>query len=968
MPEWVPIAFGRPWLLLVGGAALIWVLALQRASIAGQSPAWARFGLGVRLIVIALLSLGLADLRWMRRADRLSVLFLLDRSSSVSAPVGEAALAALRDFGHELKPDVDRVGLIVFGRDAAVETNLSKQLTPGTIQSLVDRDGTDIAAALRLAGATFAGGNAESGARRVVVISDGNANRGDELLEARNLAALGAVVDVLPLEYQYPSEVLVDSLLVPPEIHPDEPYTVAAIIESGVGCRAKVSLLENDQLLEARDIQLTPGKTRVEFPLVREAPGRYRYEVHITPEPGQDNVTRNNTGYAAAIIRGESRVLFVGNGDEHEPLLTALRAAKISCEVVSPDNLPPNADDYLFYDCLLLANVPSFQLGVDNMKLIHGVVKNIGMGFVMIGGPDSFGAGGYRGTPIEKLLPVDMDVRQRKSIPNGALVMVLHTCEFDQGNMWAKMIAIRALEALSAEDYVGVLEWTGMGRDSWGVPLQIANDREHIAGLIRKLQPMDMPSFVPSLEQAIAELTAPTTLAVQRHVVVISDGDPIPPTAALVQNFIDSKISITTVCINPHGAQDSARMKKLAADTGGKYYFVSDARQLPGIFFREALQVRRSLILEEPFVPALQLATEPVRGVAEGGFPELLGYVITTPKELAEVPLVSHAPHQDPVLAHWRYGLARTAAFTSDASGRWSKQWIGWPGYATFWAQLVRYVAKHGSADIFQVEHSVEGDYGRIVLDAVDANGRYFDSMEIRGRLMDPRHDEQALRFQQTGPGRYEAEFDARRAGSYILALDYRDEAGNEGFAHTGLNVSYSPEFRQLRSNRQRLELLATATGGRVLESGMSPYDRRIKHQLARDPVWQLLLELAIVVFFIDVFFRRVLVTWAPIRRVFVRLFGRRAARTGVPDGTIGGLLARKQSIRAQEQESRPRIEIAGSREGGQPSSASPAPPAPRSQSAPEPVAAERPLTYTERLLEAKRKAPEDRAGGPGSK
>ena len=88
------------------------------------------------------------------------------------------------------------------------------------------------------------------------------------------------------------------------------------------------------------------------------------------------------------------------------------------------------------------------------------------------------------------------------------------------------------------------------------------------------------------------------------------------PGAKLMQSFIDNKISVSTVCINPHRPRDSGTLKKVADVTGGRFYFVQDPRNLPQIFFREALQIRRNLINEEDFFPQIALETEPIRGLA----------------------------------------------------------------------------------------------------------------------------------------------------------------------------------------------------------------------------------------------------------------------------------------------------------------------------------------------------------------
>ena len=75
-----------------------------------------------------------------------------------------------------------------------------------------------------------------------------------------------------------------------------------------------------------------------------------------------------------------------------------------------------------------------------------------------------------------------------------------------------------------------------------------------------------------------------------------------------------------------------------------------------------------------------------LRGI-DNGLPQLLGYNGTTIKPAAQQVLVS--PRDDPLLAQWQYGLGRSVAWTSDSTGRWAKNWIGWNGFSRFFSQLV---------------------------------------------------------------------------------------------------------------------------------------------------------------------------------------------------------------------------------------------------------------------------------------
>ncbi len=874
-----PLALEHPWVLVLLAIALVCTVRVAHRSLAGQPREIARLTLWLRIVILVLVTLALGGLSLVFRGKGITVLVLRDLSASVPTAEGDRIVAEISRNTGKLDTG-NRIGLLVFGRDAAEEQPPIEQLRPAGATSVIDREGTDIAGALRLADSVFTSSHA-TGGRRVVLISDGNMTEGDALLEARNLATSGAVIDVIPIEYVHDRETLVDLLRVPSEVHPEEPYTIEAVIDSDLPDDARVQLYENDRLVEERTVSLAAGKNRIEFPRVQSEHGRYEYRLQVFPGPGRDTLPGNNVGFGFTMVGGEPRILFVGDPASHGELLGALASARLACEVTDPARLPIDPQGFLPYSAIVLANVSAYDLGPDAMERIHGVVRNLGIGLLMIGGPDSFGAGGFRATPIERALPVEMDVRQRKTIPNGALAIVLHTCEFPQGNMWAKQIATAAVDALTPEDLVGVLLFDGLGADRWGVPLQKVRNRSTITGTIRALQPSDMPSFDPTLRLALQGLVS--AQAVSKHIVVLSDGDPAQPTQGTMDGLVQAGISVSTICIQPHGGMDTGVMKLIAKETGGRYYRADDPRNLPQIFFREAIQIRRNLILEEPFVPRIGVVTDSIRGLEQEGFPTLHGYVITTAKPLAEIALTSH--QDDPVLAHWRYGLGRTAAFTSDASTRWAQEWIGWPGYETFWAQLLRSISRRGGGEFLEVSHTIEGERGTLTIDAIDGDGRFIDGLDLSGRILDPDLGEQTVRLQQVGPGRYQTGFVAERSGSYLLSVAFEGE-DLTGTVTSGFDVSYPREYRYLHADLDRLTELAEATGGRVITSADDLFDRDLPIQAAKQPIWEELLQLALLFFFVDIFLRRVAVNWVALLRPVGRR-GREPALAGAGGSSI---------------------------------------------------------------------------------
>src|SRR5262249_46603246 len=140
-----------------------------------------------------------------------------------------------------------------------------------------------------------------------------------------------------------------------------------------------------------------------------------------------------------------------------------------------------------------------------------------------------------------------------------------------------------------------------------------------------------------------------------KHIIVFSDGDPGAPSGQLMQAIVGDRITVSTVLISGHSPPDT--MVNMAEQGKGRFYNVTSPNDLPQIFIKETAVILKSAIYEEPFKPQLRSSSEVVRGIGAAEYPNLLGYVATTPKPRAETPLWTDKG--DPLLAHWQYGLGR---------------------------------------------------------------------------------------------------------------------------------------------------------------------------------------------------------------------------------------------------------------------------------------------------------------------
>ncbi|MED6314797.1 MAG: glutamine amidotransferase, partial [Verrucomicrobiota bacterium] len=396
------------------------------------------------------------------------------------------------------------------------------------------------------------------------------------------------------------------------------------------------------------------------------------------------------------------------------------------------------------FDSVILSNVNAGDLGRDAMIRIESAVRDFGVGLICVGGDQAFGAGGYRKTPLERALPVSMELNSKKVLPPGALVLVMHGMEFNNGNQIARQCAVGVLDAMGPNDELGVVLWNG--QDRWLFPLTKVGDKQELGRQIMGMNQGDLPSFQNVMTMGFQGLKEST--ASLKHMILFSDGDPGAPSDELMANMRDEKITVSTVLIAGHAGPDT--MIEIAEKGDGRFYNITNPAQLPQIFLKETAVILKTAIYEDPFVPQQVASSEALKGFAPDGYPPLLGYVATSEKNRAETPLLTS--QGDPLLAHWQYGLGRAVAFTSDARAKWSSQWISWSKYQTFWSQLVNWSLRRVATSNLDVQVAIEQGSGYISVEAMDPSGNYRNFLDLQAAIVDPKGERELVRLKQTAP------------------------------------------------------------------------------------------------------------------------------------------------------------------------------------------------------------------------
>jgi uncharacterized membrane protein len=897
--------FTHPWLLLLLPLAAAWVVWLWLKSDV-QTSAWRRWVmLVIRLLVLLAVCCALAGLRWLHPLEGLNAVFLLDRSDSVPSAQQEQAREFINKSAAQKKKE-DQGGVVVFGAEASLETHVDPAVDVKKIQAVVDPERTDIAAAVRLGTAAFP----ETGQKRLVLLSDGNENLGDALAAVLTAKPLGVSVDVVPMGSTRGNDVSVQKLSLPSKLKKGATFDTKIFLQSDHAGPATLRLYRNDQPLGESKLDLQAGKNLFTFPQTLTEPGFYSYDARIEAEG--DPVPQNNRASAFTTVQGDPRLLIVASEPEqNQDLAAALRAAHFDVKLTGLNGFPQSLAEMQSYDAIFLANVEAGAMGAVGMAQLESAVRDFGVGLVCIGGDRAFAAGGYRNTPMETTLPLSMELDSKKVLPPGAVVLIMHGMEFNNGNQVARDCAIGVLNALGPQDEMGVLLWDGT--EHWLFDLQKVGNKKKLGSLIAGMNQGDLGSFQNIVAQAQDALKK--SRASLKHIIVFSDGDPAPPTDALLNNIVNNRITVSTVLISGHAGSET--MERMASLGKGRFYNVASAADLPQIFIKETAVVLKSAIYEEPFRPLLKTTTEVVRGLDGGEYPQLLGYVATTQKPRAETPLWT--PQGDPLLAHWQYGLGRAVAFTSDASAKWARDWLGWAKYRQFWSQIAQWSRQNLESADLQSEVLVDKNGGLVNVEAVDAQGNYRNFLNLRAVVASPKGERQTVRLEQTGPGHYEVRFPTREVGTYMVIVQELKDGRLRGSQVVGASVSYSPEFSEPQPNFNLLRRLAESSGGHVLDP-RNPADNPFLHdrQKTYQPrdLWEWLLKFAVVLFCLDVGVRRIQIEreeWVKVTSAVRRtiFFWRGVERPKSADESLAALLARREAVRESTTgagESRPEL------------------------------------------------------------
>ncbi len=859
-------------LLLLLLLPVIWAIGFPRHAFRRRRDISSLF---LRSLIILLLVLALAGLQNVQAVDRLAVVFLVDASDSMGRGSDDLQLEFIREAISAKQPD-DEWAAVLFGDNAVPETDFSAVGEIEGFSSIPLTTRTNIANAIQTGLSMFP----PDASRRMVVLSDGQATQGDAIARAQRAAVSGVEISYVPFFREAEPDVRITALDSPGRIAENQSFDVSVSIHAEQASPATFLLFSGGSLIHEEALNLQAGDTRFSLTQMSENSGFLDFTAQVVVPNVNDSFSQNNQLGAFSQVVGPARVLLIRSDEaETEQLLPALEQAGIIVDVGEPGDLPVNMAGLAHYKCVILANVPATDLSGAQMSLLDQYVSDIGGGLVMIGGPQSYAPGGYYQTPLERTLPVEMQIKDQKRLPQLTIAYLIDR----SGSMGqigrsgvpnlelAKRSIVLSLGLLQPSDRVAIGTFDTGG--AWVVPFQQVNDAQALIAMtntIRSGGGTDILAGLRLVERDIIE--EPSQI---KHLILLTDGGANSTGLVELTENLHERFAVTLSAI-AIGRRPGAMLQPMAEAGGGNYYAVEDVEQIPLIFAQETVLASRSYIVEETFRPRVTGSSAIIDGIGET--PPLRGYVATTPKVAAQRILSGPEPHSDPILASWQYGLGRVVAWTADASGRWANEWVRWEDFSRFWGQVVAWSINAGASQNLETRIVLENEKARIVVDARDDDGQFLDGLRLTSALLNPAGDSLRIPLQQTAPGRYEAAFVPQNEGAYFLTVSGEAEltAGRTNLNDlNGWVMSYSPEYIPRPNDERTLAEIAEITGGRNLaEKPEDVFAHDLGERQAATDIWERLVLLALIVLPLDIAVRRLIITRSDLQRLRAYLFG----------------------------------------------------------------------------------------------
>ena len=802
----------------------------------------AKASLALRSIAILFLCFAVASAGMVWRSKEVELLILADRSQSM-----ENNREKTEDLIQEIQAALPKnyaLGVIAFGENSQIEAPFGGG-TFGRFQQQIRRDATNLQQALNFGSGYFS----PDAAKQLLILTDGRDNQGDVHQLGMLLDNQGVQIDAFVYPVPAIGDAQVTELEIPEIVYLHEQFDIQVAIDSETEKNADLLLYSGNQLLSQQSVNLQKGTNRFVFQDLAQETGLVDYRAVLQERSG---LVQNNQKTTVARVLGAPNLLLVeGATGEGQELSKMLAASGLSAETIQPQSFPESLGHLQGYEGVLLVNVNALDLSEAQTGSLDQFVKTMGKGLVVLGGDNSYALGGYIGSPLEAMLPVESDVRNKLDVPSMAMVMAIdHSGSMSSGINGlsrldlAKEAAQEAVEQLTPQDQVGVIAFSD--RASWIAPLQSAENTQEIQDLIGGLSIGGGTMMYSSIAESYTALRKSD--AAIKHLILLTDGEPADNGFEdLVAEMYEEGITVSGVAMGADA--NVGLMERLSTLGGGRFYHVDSSDNVPAIFAKETQLSTQSYLQNRSFYPEY-LSPSPLTADFSEGLPKLTGFLATVAKPTATVALQSD--NALPILTQWQYGAGQVVAWTSDTAGIWTEDYLSWPRSAAFFSGFLSNVLKE--------------DQGQGYAELTDSQGQGSIRFYVEGRdhadttatVVAPDGSSIQVPLYLEKPGEFIGSFPTDQEGVYAVKIEQTEQGETVNSLESGLSKSYAPEYDNRQSqDGQSLRYLLNVGHGEILDSIEPLFQRALQPVTRRLDLTLPCLLLGLLFFFLDILSRR---------------------------------------------------------------------------------------------------------------
>lgn len=652
-----------------------------------------RLLLALRFAVLSLILLAMCEFTVRLRMQAGTVVVVADRSRSMPLDSESRHKEAI-DLIQVSKTSDSNLAVVSFGRTAAVEQSPQSGKFAGFVSEAHD-DASDLNGAIETALALIP----QDSPGKVLLLSDGRWTGKDPSEAAAQAATRGIAIDYRLIQRDTTNDISITQFDAPDVVAPGESFMLAAWINSPIQGEVSFEFLRGSQRLASGRRTVSSGLSRLIFRDKALQPGTHQYTVRVAGTEN-DPVPENNMAKVLVGIDGLRPILHVTTASDSS-LSRLLQAGGLDVKTAPPSTYEWSLDELSGYSAVLVENVLADKIGMYGMENLAAWVKETGAGFMMTGGKNAFGPGGYFKSPLEPIMPVSMELRREHRKLSLAIVVAMDR----SGSMsmpvsggrtkmsLANLATAEVLDMLSPMDEFGVV-----AVDS--APHVIANlssveNSAHVRSNILRISPGGGGIFVYEALFAASKMLL-NAEAGTRHIILFADAaDSEQPGQyrELLEKCREANITVSVVGLGTATDVDAELLRDVARRGEGRCFFTQNAEELPRLFAQDTFVVARSTFVDEPVEVRTTGGMVTLTGKQHQIPYPIGGYNLCYIRPEANLAAVTEDEYKAPVVAAWQAEIGRVLCYTGEVDGDYTGAIAGWKDIGAFLASLIRWTA-----------------------------------------------------------------------------------------------------------------------------------------------------------------------------------------------------------------------------------------------------------------------------------